>query len=173
MQVSYKPACQIVHLNKGVTTMWQCLIFEIAGQKIALEISHIREIIGMCDINLVPHRSDGLLGVAELRNHHLPVFEFRIGDTRITSESCILVLRDQHPESKEFGLIVDSADGVRHIPTDTSQLPISEEALRQVVIPVCRFIKSQISYDGDQIWLMDPEGHFLDEEQLARVARLS
>ena len=92
------------------------LTFELLDASYGIEITKVREIIGMRDIIPVPRTPDFILGVMNLRGTIIPVLDLRMifalprsDDDR---EVRIVVVE---MEDREMGLIVDRVRGVLDI----------------------------------------------------------
>ncbi len=67
-----KPGSDLSHLAGKYLT------FFLAGEQYGLEITKVREILGVLDITPVPQTADFLLGVINLRGKVIPVIDLRL-----------------------------------------------------------------------------------------------
>jgi purine-binding chemotaxis protein CheW len=71
------------------------LTFSLAGEEYGIEITKIREIIGMMPITTVPQTPDSIKGVINLRGKVIPVVDLRLrfgmDEVDYTEKTCILV----------------------------------------------------------------------------------
>ncbi len=94
----------------------QFLTFGVANEIYGIEIDYIKEIIKVCNITKVPHNTDYLKGIINLRGDIIPVVDVR---TRFLKEekaydelTCIIVIEFQ---GDTLGLIVDEVKEVMFI----------------------------------------------------------
>ena len=86
-------------LDKSVKTIvdkeGKYLTFSLAGEEYGIEITKIREIIGMMPITTVPQTPDFVKGVINLRGKVIPVVDLRLrfgmDEVDYTEKTCILV----------------------------------------------------------------------------------
>lgn len=87
-------------LDKSVKTIvdkeGKYLTFMLAGEEYGIEITKIREIIGMLPITTVPQTPDSIKGVINLRGKVIPVVDLRLkfgmDEVDYTEKTCILVV---------------------------------------------------------------------------------
>jgi purine-binding chemotaxis protein CheW len=93
------------------------LIFHLANEDYGIEVSYVREIIGVQKITEVPDREDFLKGVINLRGKIIPVIDvrmrFNLEFKPYNERTSIIVLE---VESTNIGLIVDGVSEVLNIP---------------------------------------------------------
>ncbi len=98
------------------TTKDKYLTFEIDKEDYGIEISNIKEIIGICAITLVPETPPYVKGIINLRGDIIPVIDVRKRFLKEPKEydelTCIVVI-----EFAEYvlGLIVDNVKEVMYI----------------------------------------------------------
>jgi purine-binding chemotaxis protein CheW len=89
------------------------LTFFLSGEEYGLEILKVHEIIGMLPITRVPHTTDYLKGVVNLRGKVIPVVDLRLkfgmAAAETTNETCIVVV---HLHGIEVGILVDRVSEV-------------------------------------------------------------
>jgi len=104
----------------------QFVVFSLKGESYAVPIASVQEIIRYAKPTPVGATSALIQGVINLRGRVVPVADLssRLGhEPEINSGTRILMLEVAHGT---VGLIVDSVDGVREIPTaNIGQLPVA------------------------------------------------
>lgn len=98
------------------------LLFSLDNQEFGIDISRVREIVGMLPIRSLPQSSSEVKGVIQLRDTVIPVIDLRIKLGMETREygdrTCIIVLdHSVENEFTEVGIIVDSVREVSEIKT--------------------------------------------------------
>ncbi len=101
-------------------TMLQFLTFAVGDERYAVEISNVREILGIPPIAKSPQARDYLKGVIDLRGTIIPVVDFRmkigIEERAYDSRTCILVVNVRMSgQSVPVGLVVDTVVDVLKI----------------------------------------------------------
>lgn len=100
------------------------LTFFLAGQEFGLEITKVRDILGVLDITPVPQTADFLLGVINLRGKVVPVIDLR---TRFGHQfrepdhrTCIVVVEvaDGEGQSVLISMMVDQVNEVLNVPDE-------------------------------------------------------
>ena len=103
------------HTNKYLT-------FELAGETYGIGILKIREIIKVMEITPLPHASDSVKGVINLRGKIIPVVDLRmrfgVAASEFTDRTCIVVVDLENEEGvrKLVGATVDAVSEVSQIP---------------------------------------------------------
>ncbi|NJM31918.1 MAG: purine-binding chemotaxis protein CheW [Limnobacter sp.] len=95
----------------------QFLTFLVQGQKLALEILRIKEIIEFGQITVVPMMQQCISGVINLRGSVVPVVDlssrFGQGKAVINRRTCIVILESQMDEKTQVvGFLVDEVNAV-------------------------------------------------------------
>ena len=102
------------------------LAFVIENERYAVEVSSIKEIIGVVPITIVPQTEDYIKGIINLRGDIIPVINMRnrfLKDViEYDDQTCIVVVLYQ---DHILGLIVDSIIGVYTLEEDMVATPPS------------------------------------------------
>ncbi|HKD04956.1 MAG TPA: chemotaxis protein CheW [Bryobacteraceae bacterium] len=96
------------------------LTFSLGKEQFGIQVLHVREIMGIQDITVVPGTPAHLKGVFNLRGKIIPVVDLRLKfsfhDTPFTQTTCIVVVQvSQDGESALIGLIVDGVSEVLNL----------------------------------------------------------
>lgn len=105
------------------------LTFQLSGETYGVEVSHIREIVAMLPVTLVPNAPKFIKGVINLRGKILPLMDLRIkfnmSCAEASHEACIVVM-DLKLNSTQVvsGIIVDAVCEVVEVdPAAIESLP--------------------------------------------------
>ena len=106
---------------------FQYLTFSVSGERFAVDILEIREIIEVGRMTDVPLAPEFVRGVVNLRGAVLPVVDLatRLGrpQSELTKRSCIVVV-DLHNDGKQsIGMLVDVVSEILEIAPDMVQPP--------------------------------------------------
>jgi purine-binding chemotaxis protein CheW len=106
----------------------QYLRFRLAGERYAVDITHIKEIIEYTSVTPVPLMPPFLRGVINLRGSVVPVIDLavRFGQppTEPGRRACIVIAEIPHGEDwQDLGVIVDAVDEVIELPTTDIEAP--------------------------------------------------
>ncbi len=108
----------------------QILAFSLGTEHYGIEISRIREIIGIIDITPLPQTPDYVKGVINLRGRIIPVLDLRsrfdLESVEHTDETCIIVIELTNPDSEEsiqMGAVVDTVSEVMDIDSEQVEAP--------------------------------------------------
>jgi len=98
------------------------LVFDLDNQEFGIEISRVREIVGMLPIHSFPDSPPFFRGVINLRDKVIPVMDLRLRfgmDVRNYGDrTCIIVLdHSQRGMAAQVGIVVDSVREVAEIKT--------------------------------------------------------
>lgn len=99
------------------------LTFELARETYGIGILKIREIIKVMEITPLPHASDSVRGVINLRGKIIPVVDLRmrfgLEVSEFTDRTCIVVVDLENAEGVRtlVGATVDAVSEVSQIPT--------------------------------------------------------
>lgn len=100
------------------------LTFLLEGETYALDIRHVREIIGMQKITSVPDVAPFIRGVINLRGKVIPVMDvrsrFNLPQRAYDGRTCIVVV---HVGDWSVGLVVDTVSEVVDIPEEQIEPP--------------------------------------------------
>jgi purine-binding chemotaxis protein CheW len=136
------------------------LTFRIGQGIYGIEIKYVTEIIGVQEITAIPHTSDYVRGIINLRGQIVPVIDcsMRFGGEQIvfTERTCIVELG---VGGMSMGLLVDDVDEVITIEDESIQQPprIGEDGLAD------SFVKKIGLYEGSVKQLLDID-HFFEEQ---------
>ena len=108
----------------------QYLIFSLRGEKFALGILCIREIIEYRAVTEMPLMPDAVRGVINLRGAVVPVIDlaarFNRGRTDVQRRACIVIVEVRHAgASQAVGVLVDGVTQVVDIPESDIEAPPS------------------------------------------------
>lgn len=106
----------------------QYLTFQVKGQRLALEILRIKEIIEFGRITTVPLMQQCISGVINLRGAVVPVMDlgerFDQGKTETNRRTCVIILESQLGEEIQvIGFMVDAVNAVVDISADLISPP--------------------------------------------------
>jgi len=141
------------------------LEFDLAYEKYAIELSHIREVHPLRDITPIPCTPKFVRGMVNLRGQILTVLDlklfFQLPEKGFSDLNKVIVV---HVGGMESGILVDAIGEVRSIPLDAMQpsLPtlsgISESYVRGitaeglVVLDVARILCDKSIIVNDEAW---------------------
>jgi len=97
------------------------LTFFLAGEQFGIEITKIREILGVLDITPVPQTADFLLGVINLRGKVIPVMDLRLRFNQEYREpderTCIIVVEVTKDDGRRIlmSMVVDQVNEVLNV----------------------------------------------------------
>ena len=113
-------------VSVGDTTKNMYLAFVIEDEQFAVEVGHIKEIIGVEPVTVLPKVEEYIKGIINLRGDIVPVIDvrtrFRKPEIEHTQQTCIVVVFYQ---DYILGLIVDRILGVYIIEENMISLPPS------------------------------------------------
>lgn len=100
------------------------IVFTLAHEEYGIEVDRVRTIERMCPITRVPKTPDFVKGVINLRGIVIPVIDLRgrfgLPETELTDNSRIIIVA---ANDLEVGFIVDSANDVMDVMSDTIETP--------------------------------------------------
>lgn len=100
------------------------LTFVLSKEEYGIEISHVKQIIGMQNITEVPDKPDYIMGVINLRGTVIPIMDVRLRfameKKTYDDRTCIVVT---NVDDKTVGLIVDTVAEVLDIPAAQIEEP--------------------------------------------------
>lgn len=117
-------AKRIEEEEDGESQLAKFLTFVLGAETYALDIRHVREIIGMQKITTVPDVPSYIKGVINLRGKVIPVMDvrvrFRLPVRDYDDRTCIIVI---HVREWSVGLVVDRVSEVLDIPPQQIEPP--------------------------------------------------
>ena len=128
----------------------ELLAFSLAGDRYAVPVERVREIVRLRQITSVPRVPDEILGVISLRGEIVQVMDLRMRLGAPVTEpgrtSRIVVLHGD--EGAVTGLLVDTVSEVLRVP---------EEAFRPTAGPESDFVTELCEHGGDFVSLLSIE----------------
>lgn len=106
----------------------QYLTFSVAGERLAMSISAVKEIIETPQVTRVPMTPDYIRGVINLRGNVVPVIDLgaRLGRgvLTLTKRSCIVLVEVKAGEDGHvLGMLVDEVNNILDIPLQNVKPP--------------------------------------------------
>ncbi len=152
----------------------QYLTFYVTGERYAIAILDVQEIIEIAQITPVPMTPDYIKGVINLRGNVVPVVDLcaRLGRdcSEVTKRSCIVLVevgREQDQDGQVIGMLVDEVNEILEIPPDHLQPPPDFGTDIRT-----DFIQAMGRVDDQFLVLLDIS-HVLSIEELAGVQRVA
>ena len=103
-------------------TLLEVLEFRLAQERYAVETRHVREVLALKDLTLLPCTPPFVLGIVNVRGRITPVIDikkfFDLPDQGLTDLHRIILV---HGNDLEIGLLADVIVGVRSMPVDSVQ----------------------------------------------------
>lgn len=100
------------------------LVFELAHERYALELEHVREVCPLTELVPVPCTPRFVRGIVNLRGEICPVVDLRrlfdLPERGLTNATRAVVLWDR---AREFGVLADVVVGVLAVARDSLQAP--------------------------------------------------
>jgi purine-binding chemotaxis protein CheW len=97
-----------------VEDRFDCIVFDLATEKYAVEIRHVREVHPLTGLTPIPCTPAFVLGVINVRGHLYPVVELKrilgLPEGGLTNATRAIVI---HDALMEFGIVADAIIGVR------------------------------------------------------------
>ena len=98
------------------------LTFQLGKEEFAVQVLHVREIMGVQEITAVPQMPYHVKGVLNLRGKVIPVVDLRLKfgmpETEYTQRTCIIVVQiEGHAGKISTGIIVDGVSEVLTLQT--------------------------------------------------------
>ena len=137
------------------------LLFELGGERYALDILSVQEIIGMVTTVPVPQSPPDLVGVIDLRGRVVPIVDLRrrleLRCAREAERPCIIILNLGEGEHRKIGVVVDRVLSVHGLRDEEIEGPprIGSEALTPHVRGIARI-------RGEVVLILDVESLFVD-----------
>ena len=150
----------------------QYLTFMLGGERFAIGILCIKEIIEYASLTEVPMMPAAVRGVINLRGAVVPVTDLlvRFGkkSTPVSKRTCIVIIEVTGlGERQDIGIVVDSVDSVLDIPASEIEPPPSFGAGIRT-----DFIRGMGKVNGKFVILLDVN-HVLAVEEIATLAQIS
>ena len=127
------------------------LLFKLADQDYAMDVSMVKEVIHYTDLTEVPNTDSYIRGVLSLRGIVIPVLDFMeyigLSATIVTMNTRILIV---HYDDLCIGILVDSVEGVFTITSDRL-MPVPAFIGKENL----RFFKAAIEYNNRFILLIE------------------
>ncbi|WP_246237623.1 chemotaxis protein CheW [Caldichromatium japonicum] len=154
------------------TEVGQYLTFVVAGERLAVPIEVVKEIIELPTITRVPLTPDAIRGVINLRGSVVPVIDLgaRLGRSPIvpTRRSCIVLVEVQAVgEAQVLGMLVDEVKNILEIGRDDIKPPPSFGATIRT-----DFIAAMGRVDEAFVVILEVD-HLLSIQELAALRALS
>lgn len=137
----------------------QVLIFRLADNRYAVDISRVREIIPYTQATRVPRSPEYVEGVINLRGHIVTVLHLakRFGVGTADDEYAHIIVMDQADEV--VGLLVNAVVEVKKISADqVEELPVSDTAASEALEGIAKI--------EDQLVILLNLDKLLDKERL-------
>jgi purine-binding chemotaxis protein CheW len=105
------------------------LTFQLAKEEFAVQVLHVREIMGVQEITAVPQMPHHVKGVLNLRGKVIPVVDLRLKfglpEIEYTQRTCIIVVQTEGEAGRvSTGIIVDGVSEVLMLqPADIEDTP--------------------------------------------------
>ena len=150
------------------------VVFELGGERYALEVTRVREVLDLGNLTRVPGGSPSLCGLYNLRGHVVPVWNLRIPfqlpDDQKPPEAvpCVLMVEPQALDpTRVAGLLVDRVSDVLDVPPEAIQ-PAPKAGLGGG----SAFVRGLIRHQGKFLLIMDLDRVFgvLSRENAAESA---
>jgi purine-binding chemotaxis protein CheW len=128
----------------------EVLVLKIGPETYGVPIDHVLEIIRFAEATEVPHTVDFLDGIISLRGEMIPVINGRkrLGQqTKHPDKKTRIVILQE--ESGRFGIVVDAATQVVHLPKKNMEPP------PPVISPGSKFIQGICQHRGQLIILLN------------------
>jgi purine-binding chemotaxis protein CheW len=149
----------------------QCLTFSVAGERFAVGILDIREIIEVGAMTSLPLAPEFIRGVVNLRGNVLPVVDLsvRLGRERqdTTKRTCIVVIETSGRHAHTLGILVDEVNEILEIDTDHIKPPPNVGDRMKT-----DFIRAMGRVDDIFIILLNME-HVLSQDDLGQLRELT
>jgi len=133
--------------------------FRVGPHKMAMDISHIKEIISSLPVTEVPKTPAFIEGVIELRGAIIPVVDLRAKfnvphENRQHTKSIIAAI-----EGHIFAFVVDEV-------TDVIRLPADQISQAPALSNQNQILRGIFHHDGGLVLILDPVGIFSSQERI-------
>lgn len=151
-------------IEKDAVNLSLFLTFTIEDELLALDVSHVREVLDLCQITRVPRTPDYLRGVINLRGSVIPVVDLRLRfglkENQATIDSRIVVIElEKEGNEAVVGLLTDSVQDVIEISSNRI-----EAAPQMGTRWRTEYISGIGKYNDKFILLLDIERVFADND---------
>ncbi|HHX02225.1 MAG TPA: purine-binding chemotaxis protein CheW [Firmicutes bacterium] len=140
----------------------QLVVFRLASEEFAFEITQVREIIKPPSITVLPHVSEYIEGVTNIRGEIIPIISLRrrfsVPETERTPETRVIIVEF---DQTSVGFVVDAVTEVMRIPEGTVKSPP-----RTVAGLRSEFLKGVAQVDERLIILLEVGKILTSEEQI-------
>lgn len=142
------------------------LTFTLADESYGIEITKLREIIGMAPINSVPQTPAYFKGVINLRGKVIPVVDLRLRfglpPAPYSVRTCIIIVEIKGGKERiSTGIVVDSVSDVAHIKIEDIEDPPAFGAATDT-----RFILGMAKSSGNVKILLDIDNVLNHDEKV-------
>jgi len=117
MQATTMPSPAVMESTKIDARAGKYLTFQLAKEEFAVQVMHVREIMGVQEITAVPQMPMHVKGVLNLRGKVIPVIDLRLKfglpEMEYTQRTCIIVVQVEGQAGRvSTGIIVDGVSEV-------------------------------------------------------------
>ena len=141
------------------------LLFRSGGERFALDVAYVREILPLCEVTPVPFVPDSVAGIVNHRGAIYTLFRFaRLAGLGADAPSRIVLLR--LPEMA-VGVLVDRVEGIELVPGRLFAVGLSEGATP----PAARFLRRAADAQGRFLHAIDADVLIDTIYQLPDLAR--
>ncbi|NLM69638.1 MAG: chemotaxis protein CheW [Firmicutes bacterium] len=145
----------------------QLVVFDLYNEEFAFEITQVREIIKPPSITKLPHASDYIEGVTNIRGEIIPVISLRkrfsVPETENTSETRVIIV---DIENACVGFVVDAVTEVMRVPQSAIEPPP-----RSVAGLRAEYLKG-VGKVGDRLIILLEVGKILTSEEQIELKNL-
>lgn len=156
----------------GEESSGQYLTFLVNGERFAIEILDVKELIEVDKMTRVPMTPDYIRGVINLRGNAVAIVDLcaRLGkdNCELTKRSSIVLVEvERHGLSRQLGMLVDEVNEILEIPQ--SRLRSAPDFGSDIQTA---FIQAMGEVDGQFMILLDIN-HVLSKDELSEIDLLS
>jgi purine-binding chemotaxis protein CheW len=117
MQATIMPSPAVMESAKLDARAGKYLTFQLAKEEFAVQVMHVREIMGVQEITAVPQMPMHVKGVLNLRGKVIPVIDLRLKfglpEIEYTQRTCIIVVQVEGQAGRvSTGIVVDGVSEV-------------------------------------------------------------
>jgi len=131
-----------------------CLLFEIAGDKYALDVAQVTEVLPLVDLKKIPHGPPEIAGACNYRGTPLPVVDvsqLAVGEParpRLSTRIVVVHYQESDGVWRRLGLLVEKA-------TETIRKPASDFVASGVANPWAPYLGPMATDRGGLIQRID------------------